>query len=66
VFDNDDRQYSVVYNDEGQYSIWPADRQPPAGWAADGATGDKATCLAHIGRVWTDLRPVSLREKSDR
>lgn len=54
--------YQVVVNHEEQYSIWPADRTPPAGWRPDGVTGDKAACLAHIGRVWTDMRPRSLRE----
>jgi MbtH protein len=59
--DNTDRQYCVVRNDEEQYSIWPTDRALPAGWAAQGVTGTKAECLAHIERIWTDLRPLSAR-----
>jgi MbtH protein len=59
--DDDDRRYCVVRNDEEQYSIWPADRAPPAGWAAQGVAGTKAECLDHIERTWKDLRPQSLR-----
>ncbi|AEV85010.1 antibiotic synthesis protein MbtH [Actinoplanes sp. SE50] len=57
----DERTYRVVVNDEEQYSIWLADRDLPPGWSAEGTTGDRATCLAHIDRVWTDMRPLSLR-----
>jgi MbtH protein len=60
-----DEHYQVVLNDEEQYSIWPLDREPPAGWRTDGVTGDKATCLAHIEAVWTDMRPLSLRQLQD-
>lgn len=62
MFEDDDvRPYCVVRNEEDQYSIWPADRAPPAGWTAQGVTGTKAECLAHIERTWTDLRPLSVR-----
>jgi MbtH protein len=61
VEETDDRTYRVVLNDEEQYSIWWADREPPAGWRADGTEGTKDQCLAHIGQVWTDMRPLSLR-----
>jgi MbtH protein len=53
--------YSVVMNHEEQYSIWPADRELPLGWTAAGKTGLKAECLAWIEEVWTDMRPLSLR-----
>ena len=55
--------YKVVINHEEQYSIWPADRQPPLGWRAAGKQGFKAECLAYIKDVWTDMRPLSLRQK---
>jgi MbtH protein len=61
VEETDDRTYRVVLNDEEQYSIWWADRDPPAGWHADGTEGTKDQCLAHIGQIWTDMRPLSLR-----
>ncbi|HUQ57172.1 MbtH family protein [Lentzea sp.] len=62
--EQDDKQtYRVVLNDEEQYSIWPTDRDLPAGWRADGTEGTRADCLAHIGEVWTDMRPLSLRRR---
>jgi MbtH protein len=57
----DDRVYLVVLNGEEQYSVWWADRELPAGWRAEGTTGSRAECLAHIDEVWTDMRPLSLR-----
>jgi len=59
----DDRAYEVVLNHEEQYSIWPADRPIPLGWRTCGKRGPKRECLAYIGQVWTDMRPLSLRKK---
>jgi MbtH protein len=53
--------YLVVLNDEEQYSIWQTDAPVPAGWHAEGYRGSREECLAHIERVWTDMRPRSLR-----
>jgi MbtH protein len=53
--------YVVVVNHEGQYSIWPAVSDPPSGWRSEGTSGSKEECLAHIERVWTDMRPLSVR-----
>jgi MbtH protein len=61
--EEDKRVYQVVINHEEQYSIWPADRDPPNGWKAVGMKGAKADCLKHIGEVWTDMRPLSLRKR---
>jgi MbtH protein len=61
-----ERQYQVVVNDEEQYSIWPAEADRPAGWHLVDVTGDKQTCLEHIERRWTDMRPRSLRERMSR
>lgn len=60
----DDRTYLVVINNEEQYSIWLAGREIPAGWRAEGTEGRKQACLDHIDRVWTDMRPLSLRAVS--
>jgi uncharacterized protein YbdZ (MbtH family) len=60
--ENDATIYKVVVNHEEQYSIWPADRENPLGWRDVGKTGPKAECLAYIGAVWTDMRPLSLRK----
>ena len=57
-----DPLYKVVVNQEEQYSIWPADRENAPGWRDAGVTGTKSECLAHIREVWTDLRPLSVRE----
>jgi MbtH protein len=59
----DDGTYQVLVNDEGQYSLWPVTHEIPAGWQADGFTGSKAECSAHVDEVWTDMRPRSLREQ---
>jgi MbtH protein len=54
-------EYVVVINDEEQYSIWPAGRALPAGWRATECSGVKDVCLDYVARVWTDMRPLSLR-----
>ncbi|WP_042365800.1 MbtH family protein [Streptacidiphilus neutrinimicus] len=56
-------EYLVVHNDEEQYSIWRADRELPAGWHAEGTKGPRQSCLDHIDQVWTDMRPLSLRQR---
>ncbi|BBJ37333.1 antibiotic synthesis protein MbtH [Streptomyces antimycoticus] len=57
----DSTPYVVVVNDEQQYSIWPADRELPPGWKGTGQRGTKDECLDHIEEVWTDMRPLSVR-----
>jgi MbtH protein len=65
--ENDDSEiYQVVVNAEGQYSIWLDGRQLPAGWQAVGTRGSRDACLSHIEDVWTDMRPISVREKDGR
>lgn len=54
--------FNVVINHEEQYSIWPTYKEIPAGWRAEGKSGKKAECLAYIDEVWTDMRPLSLRQ----
>lgn len=63
---NDDAKeelYKVVLNHEEQYSIWPEGRDNPPGWSDAGMSGSKEACLEHINKVWTDMRPLSLRRK---
>ncbi|MCX4993704.1 MbtH family protein [Streptomyces sp. NBC_00568] len=55
-------RHVVVVNHEEQYSVWFADRELPAGWTATGAQGTRQECLDHIGQVWSDLTPRSVRE----
>jgi MbtH protein len=57
---NDETIYLVVVN---QYSIWPKWKQElPLGWKSVGKEGIKTECLAYIEEVWTDMRPLSLRQ----
>ena len=64
--EEDTRTYNVVINHEEQYSIWLADRENALGWKNDGKSGTKAECLAHIDKVWTDMRPLSLRKHMEK
>ncbi len=63
--DAEETKYRVVVNDEGQYSIWDAGRPNPGGWRDAAKSGSKSECLAYIKEVWTDMRPLSLRDKMD-
>lgn len=55
--------YKVVMNHEEQYSMWPADQENPPGWIDAGKQGTKQECLGYVEEVWTDMRPLSLREQ---
>ena len=57
--------YKVVVNHEEQYSIWPVNRENPLGWRDVDKSGPKSACLAYIKEVWTDMRPLSLRQQMD-
>jgi uncharacterized protein YbdZ (MbtH family) len=62
--DSQDAQiYCVVVNHEEQDSIWAQGRALPSGWKEAGKSGTKRDCLDYIDKVWTDMRPLSLREK---
>lgn len=61
----DNTIYNVVVNHEEQYSIWPAGRENALGWTNAGMSGTKPECLAYINEVWTDMRPLSLRQKME-
>jgi MbtH protein len=55
----------VVVNHEEQYSVWPAGHENPLGWRDAGKSGTKEECLTYIGEVWTDMRPLSLRQQME-
>ena len=59
----EDKIYKVVVNHEEQYSIWPVDRKSPLGWKDVGKSGRREECLSYIEKVWSDMRPLSLRKK---
>ncbi|MGH6693280.1 MAG: MbtH family protein [Gammaproteobacteria bacterium] len=67
MFDNEEDTtiYNVVVNHEEQYSIWPAHLPDVLGWRKVGVSGIKRECLEYIERVWTDMRPLSLRRKME-
>lgn len=60
-----DELYYVVVNHEEQYSIWPSGRDFPPGWRAVGENASKSLCLESIETLWTDMRPLSLRQAMD-
>ena len=57
--------YKVVVNHEEQYSLWPAERENALGWKDASKQGTREECLEYIKQVWTDMRPLSLREKME-
>jgi MbtH protein len=63
--EKDGTVYRVVVNHEEQYSIWPEFKEIPLGWRDVGRKGPKDECLAYIKEVWTDMRPLSLRQRMD-
>lgn len=60
--DSPETRFLVVVNAEEQYSIWPEYKEIPLGWQQAGKQGSKQECLAYIESVWTDMRPLSLRQ----
>jgi MbtH protein len=58
----DTHTYTVLVNDEEQYSLWLTELAIPGGWRSTGQVGSKQECLDYVRRVWTDLRPLSLRK----
>jgi MbtH protein len=61
----DTRVYVVLKNHEEQYSLWLKDNKVPKGWQTVGKEGTKDECLQFVKEVWTDMRPLSLREKTE-
>lgn len=62
-FDREDETFIVLVNHEEQYSIWPHWKAVPGGWnVVEGVKGDKKTVLEYVDKVWTDMRPLSLRK----
>ena len=57
--------FRVIVNDEEQYSLWPDNKALPSGWRSC-HQGTREECLAFVEKIWTDMRPLSLRQKMDR
>lgn len=62
-FEDPDGRYTVLVNDEDQHSLWPSFVEVPPGWRIVFGEDSRTACLDYVERTWTDLRPLSLREK---
>jgi MbtH protein len=62
--DEDLRSYIVLVNIEEQYSLWLAHQAVPAGWKVVSGPAPKAECLDYVKRNWTDMTPLSVRQKA--
>jgi MbtH protein len=60
----DETAYLVLINNEEQYSLWPAHLGVPTGWTVV-SEGTHAQCFQYVDRVWTDMRPLSLRKEME-
>jgi uncharacterized protein YbdZ (MbtH family) len=65
-FDDETGSFLVLVNDEEQHSLWPTFADVRAGWQKAVGEASRAECLAYVEEHWTDIRPKSLREASDR
>jgi len=57
--------YKVLVNRDKLYAIWPEDRETPKGWKDIGQRGSRDLCLNYIEEVWTDMRPLTIRQRLD-
>jgi MbtH protein len=64
-FEDEDGTYYVLVNDEDQHSLWPAFAEVPAGWHIAFGEDTRSACVAYVEEHWTDLRPRSLRERTE-
>jgi MbtH protein len=55
--------FVVLINHEEQYALWPVNKPVPEKWRPAGVSGSKEECLAYVRRVWTDMRPLSIRQR---
>ena len=61
--DPDKSRFFVVINHEEQYLIVMDEGEIPRGWKPVGKAASLSACQDHIKKVWTDMRPLSMREK---
>ena len=62
----DDTKLRVVINHEEQYSVALASEKVPEGWRDTGRFCTLNDCMKYIEKVWTDMRPLSLRKRPGR
>jgi MbtH protein len=58
----DSDAYIAILNHEEQYALWPSERPIPAGWRSV-KEGTRIECLDYIEKVWTDMRPLQVRNR---
>jgi MbtH protein len=63
--DDDCLTYQVLVNHEEQYSLWLASKAIPPGWRQVGPIATKQDCIDYVERVWTDMRPLSVRKQPE-
>lgn len=61
----EDTEYFVIINHEEQYSIWPKKLALPERWKLTKIDGTLYPCVKYIKKVWTDMRPLSLRKERE-
>lgn len=59
-FDDDEGEFVVLVNEENQHSLWPTFAEVPAGWRTVFGPDSRQSCLDHVEKSWTDMRPASL------
>lgn len=59
-------KFVVLVNHEEQYSLWPHYKDIPLGWKIAKNQSTKEECLKYVYKVWTDMRPLSLRKEMDK
>ncbi|QHY99226.1 MbtH-like protein [Streptomyces sp. S4.7] len=64
-FEDEDAEYLVLVNEENQHSLWPAFAAVPDGWRVAHPASSRESCLEHIERNWTDMRPKSLIDRME-
>jgi MbtH protein len=65
-FEDPEGRYLVLVNDEGQQSLWPVFAEVPAGWQIALPESSHEESIAWIEEHWTDMRPRSVAEATDR
>ena len=58
-------EYFVVINHEEQYLVWPVEHKLPKNWKPLKTKGTLDICTAYIRKNWTDMRPLSIRKRTD-
>jgi MbtH protein len=65
-FEDEKGVFHVLVNDEGQHSLWPSFKEVPNGWTIVHKSDTRAACLDFIEKNWTDMRPKSLIERTEK